>query len=192
MILARRSVVSIALALSIAALATGKVRAQTVEVYPGPGVDTYKSNLYQVDVFDGSTWIPAYVYKFSRKSVCHWHYGTYPSVAFVTFGTLGPVDVRVTRLSSPITSVDVSPHSKHIHGHLSNGRAVGTLNPNDKLWLTIDGDDSNPLFIFADGPKPGVPAGATYFGPGIRDIAPARGNHYKASNNEVIYLDGGA
>jgi hypothetical protein len=37
-----------------------------------------------------------------------------------------------------------------------------------------------------------VPAGATYFGPGVRDIAPAAGNHYKASTGEAIYLDGGA
>jgi hypothetical protein len=95
-------------------------------------------------------------------------------------------------LSGPITTVDASPKSKHISGYLSGGQAIGTLNPNNKIWLTIDRDDANPLFIFADAPKPPVPSGATYFGPGIRDIAPAAGNHYKARNNEVIYLDGGA
>ena len=193
MILPRRSVVSLALALSFVALFSLAIPARgTVEVYPGPGVDTYKSNLYQVEVFDGSTWIPAYVYKFSRKSVCHWHYGTFPSVSFVTFGTNGPTDVRVTKLGGPITSIDVSPHSKHVPGHLSSGQAVDTVQPNDKLWLTINGDDANPLFLFADNLKPPVPPGATYFGPGIRDIAPSSGNHYKASTAETIYLDGGA
>ena len=193
MTLERRSVVSLALALSFVALFSLAIPAQsTVEVYPGPGVDTYKSNLYQVDVFDGSAWIPAYVYKFSRKSVCHWHYGTYPSVSFVTFGTNGPTDVRVTKLGGSINSFDVSPHSKHLPGHLSSGQAVDTVQPNDKLWLTINGDDTNPLFLFADNLKPPVPAGATYFGPGIRDIASSSGNHYKASTNETIYLDGGA
>jgi hypothetical protein len=194
MILSRRSAVSMALTLSLVALVPNAIRAQDtkIEVYPGPGVDTHKSSLYAVEVFDGTSWIPTYVYMFSRKSVCHWHYGTHPSVNFVTFGTLAPVDVRVTKLNGPITGAEVSPHSKLVPVHLSGGQAIGTLNPNDKLWLTINGDDANPLFLFADAPKPSIPPGATYFGPGITDIAPAASNHYKASSNEVIYLDGGA
>ena len=191
--LGRRPVVWLARILPIAALlVSGVSSAVTVEVYPGPGVDTYKSNLYTVEVFDGAAWIPAYVYKFSRKSLCHWHYGTFPSVNFLTFGTSGPVEVRVTKLSGSITGIDVSPHSKHVSNQLSNGQAVETVQPNDKLWLTINGDDANPLFLFADNLKPPVPAGATYFGPGIRDIAPSSANHYRASTGEAIYLDGGA
>jgi hypothetical protein len=92
----RRSIVSIALAISFVALNPQAIRALTLEVYPGPGVDTYKSNLYKVEVSDGSNWIPAYVYKFSRQSRCHWHFGESPSLSFVTFGASGPVDVRVT------------------------------------------------------------------------------------------------
>jgi hypothetical protein len=168
------------------------MRATTVEVYPGPGVDAYKSNLYTVEVQDGVAWIPAYVYKFSRLSRCHWHYGANPSVSFVTFGAAGPVSVRVSRLSGAIASVDISPHSKHLASSLTGGQIVATLQPNDKLWLTIDGDDADPLFLFADNPRPVVPAGATYFGPGVHEIAPAAGNHYKASIGEAIYLDGGA
>jgi hypothetical protein len=192
MTLLRRFAVSIALAISVAALAPSAILASTVEVYPGPGVDTYKSNLYQVDVSDGTNWIPAYVYKFSRSSRCHWHFGANPSVNFMTFGTDGPVDVRVTKRNGPISHVDASPHSKPRPGSVTGGQAIGTLQPNDKLWLTIDGDDANPLYIFVDGLKPSIPAGATYFGPGVHDIAPAAGNHYKASTGEAIYLDGGA
>jgi len=193
MTLGRRLVVWLARILPIAALLAPRVSAAvTIEVYPGPGVDTYKSNLYQVEIADGAQWVPAYVYKFSRSSRCHWHYGASPSVSFVTFGVSGPVDVRVTKLSGAIRSVDISPHRKHVSTSLSSGQAIGTVQPNDKLWLTIDGDDANPLFVFADNPKPTVPAGATYFGPGIHDIAPAASNHYKASTGEAIYLDGGA
>jgi hypothetical protein len=163
-----------------------------IEVYPGPGVDTYKSDLYSVEVYDGTAWVPTYVYKFSRKSVCHWHFGDYPSVHFVTFGTDGPVDVRVTKRTEPITAVEVSPHSRHLPGHLSGGQAIGTVQPHDKLWLTINRDDADPLYVFADEVKPPLPPGATYFGPGVRDIAPAAGNHYRASTGETIYLDGGA
>jgi hypothetical protein len=165
--------------------------AASVEIYPGPGIDTYKSTLYTVEVFDGSNWIPAYVYGFTRLSQCHWHYGTYPTVNFLTFGTTGPVNVRVTRMAGPITSVDVSPHSKNIPVSITSGQAVLTLQQNHKAWITINGDDANPLFIFADPPKPPVPAGATYVGPGVVEI-PSAGNHYKPANNEAIYIDGGA
>src|SRR5262245_5884740 len=106
-----------------------------VEVYPGPGVDTYKSGLYTVEVFDGTSWIPAYVYGFSRSSVTYWHTGTNPSVNFLTFGTTGTVDVRVTRIAGPITTIDVSPHSKNIPVQLIAGQAVLTLNQLNKAWI---------------------------------------------------------
>ncbi len=184
-----RVAAGLALALVVSGAATA--HAADVEVYPGPGVDTYRSPLYTVEVSDGSTWFPAYVYGFTRESVCHWHPRTYPTVSFLTFGTAGPADVRVTRTAGPITSVDVSPHSKNIPVHVAGGQAVLTLNRNQKVWITLNGDDADPLFIFADAPKPAVPAGATYVGPGIHKV-PGTGNHYKASSNEVIYLDGGA
>ena len=191
MALARRCVVSIALTSSVVAFLAAAVCAAGVEVYPGPGIDTYKSNLYTVEVFDGSSWIPAYVYGFSRSSVTYWHTGTNPSVNFLTFGTTGQVSVRVTKTAGSITSIDVSPHSKNIPVQLISGQAVLTLNQLNKVWITINGDDANPLFIFADPPKPPVPVGATYVGPGIL-IIPQNGGHYQPRNGEIIYLDGGA
>src|SRR5260370_18104586 len=98
MALARRCVVSIALTSSVVALLGAAVGAACVEVYPGPGIDTYKSNLYTVEVFDGSSWVPGYVYGFSRSSVTYWHTGTNPSVNFLAFGTTGQVAVRVTKI----------------------------------------------------------------------------------------------
>jgi hypothetical protein len=165
--------------------------AAVVEIYPGPGVETYRSSLYAVEILDGSSWVTAYVYGFKRSSVCNWHPGASPSVNFLTFGTSGSVDVRVARTSGSIASADVSPHSRNVPFTLASGRVVLTLSPNDKVWITIDGDDANPLFLFADPPKPPVPPGATYVGPGVLDIT-TPGHHYKASSNEVIYLDGGA
>ena len=165
--------------------------AAAVEVYPGPGVDTYRSSLYTVEVFDGSNWVPAYVYAFKRSSVCNWHPGTSPSVNFLTFGTAANAEIRIARIAGPISSLDVSPHSKNIAVTLEAGRARITLKPNDKVWITLDGDDANPLFIFTDPPKPPVPPGATYVGPGILEI-PSPDHHYKVSTGEVIYLDGGA
>ena len=156
-------------------------------------MDTYKSNLYTVEVFDGASWIPAYVYKVANQSRCHWHFGEMTSVSFVTFGTDGPAQVRLSKPGDSIRNVDASPHSKVIAGGtITHGQAVGTVQPYDKFWLTINEDDSNPLFIFADPLKPPVPPGATYFGPGIQDIAPSTGNHYQARTGEAIYIDGGA
>src|SRR6185503_7424865 len=121
----------------------------------------------------------------------HWHPGTNPTVNFLTFGTIGAVDVRVTRIGGSIDSIDVSPHSKNIPVQLSAGKAVLTLKPNNKAWITVNGDDANPLFVFADSPKPPVPAGATYVGPGVQTI-PQNGGHYQHHDGEIIYLDGGA
>src|SRR5260370_5557979 len=147
MALARRCVVSIALTSSVVAFFAAAVCAASVEVYPGPGIDTYKSNLYTVEVFDGSNWIPAYVYGFSRLSVTYWHTSTNPSVNFLTFGTTGQVSVRVTKTAGSITSIDVSPHSKNIPVQLIAGQAVLTLNQLNKVWITVNGEDANSLFI---------------------------------------------
>jgi hypothetical protein len=185
-------------ALFAAAVGVPSIASASVEIYPGPpgpgplpGGATYQSTLYQVEVFNGTSWIPAYVYEFSRKSFTHWHTNTNPTVNFLTFGTTGPVNVRVTKIGAPITSIDVSPHSKNISVQLSAGQAILSLNQNNKVWITINGDDADPLFIFADPPKPPVPPGATYVGPGYL-LVPTPDYHYKPANNEVIYLDGGA
>jgi len=195
---ATRSVRWTALTSCAAALLCAAVAAASVEIYPGPpgpgpfpGGGTYQSTLYQVEVLDGATWIPAYVYEFSRRSFTHWHTNANPTVNFLTFGTTGPVNVRVTKIGASITSVDVSPHSKNIPVQLSGGQAVLTLNQNNKVWIIPNGDDANPLFIFADPPKPPVPPGASYVGPGYL-LVPTPDYHYKPANNEVIYLDGGA
>lgn len=192
MTLVRRSALAFVLSTLWAVLCPSLSRATTTEVYPGPGSEIPRSGFFRVEVLEGSTWSPTFVYWFARTSNCHWHYGTKPTVNFVTFGTDGPVSVRVSGIPQSITSIDVSPHSKHIPVQLAGGQAVLTLNPDDKVWITANGADGYPLFIFADKLKPPVPAGATYFGPGIQEIAPASANHYKASTGEAIYLDGGA
>jgi hypothetical protein len=72
MIRSRSPVASIALALLIAAILP-RVAAATVEIYPGPGIDTHLSTHYAVDAStDGTNWTPAYVYQFNRKSVTFW------------------------------------------------------------------------------------------------------------------------
>ena len=162
-----------------------------MEVYPGPtNNNTYQSNLYSVSVFDGSLWQPSYTYKFSRTSVEPWHQGASPSVNFTTFATASSSNVQITNLSGNITSISISPLSKSITAAISGNRATLTLNQNNKVWITINGDDSDPLFIFADAPKPVIPTscpGLVYFGPGVTTI-----DQFQATSNQVIYIDGGA
>ena len=129
MVLAKRSAVAVAFTSLVAVSLCATAHAASIEVYPGPGVDTYRSSLYTVEVSDGSSWVPAYVYGFSRSSVTYWHTGTHPSVNFLTFGTTGQVSVRVTKTGGPITSIDVSPHSKNIPVQLTGGQAVAHVEP---------------------------------------------------------------
>ena len=161
-----------------------------MQVYSGPtGSSTYLSNLYSVGVWDGSTWQSSYTYKFSRASVTAWHNGANPSVHFTTFATASSSQVQLTNLSGNITSISVSPQSLGITPIVSGGTATFTLNQGNKVWVTINGDDADPLFVFADGPKPVVPTNCNlvYYGPGVATI-----NQYQASSGQTIYLDGGA
>src|SRR5688500_9278322 len=178
-----------------AAAAAAGAGGKPLVVEPGasPGVNTYLSDLYTVEVLSSSgAWLPSYTYKYSRSSVSHWHQNATPSVSFTTFGTSRRAQVRISQTSGSITSVAVSPKRTGIPTQITGGKVILTLGRNDKAWVTIDGDDAGPLFIFADWLKPAVPAGATYFGPGIHTMAPETSNHYHASDNEVIYLDSGA
>lgn len=161
----------------------------TVEVYPGPGENAYCSDLYAVEVYDGASWLPSYLYQVSRLATCYgWHRGSYPSVSFTTFGTTGEVAVRLIKKSGAISNVEISPEAKNIIADLQDDKAVFVLRPNDKAWITVDDDDANPVFIFADAPKPAVPADAEYFGPGVHTI----GQLHAACSDRAIYLDGGA
>jgi hypothetical protein len=141
-----------------------------------------------VDVWDGMAWQPSYTYAFSRgAALAGWHQGTVASVNFTTFGTTSPVNVRITNVGGPITALEISPKSKNIVPSLSGNQATFTATTNHKLWLTLNGDDANPLFVFADAPKPAIPSGAKVFGPGVQTV-----NTFKAVSNQVIYLDGGS
>ena len=163
-----------------------------IEVYSDPGNNAYRSTFYRVEVYSGTRWINCYTYGFSRKSKTNFHNplhrGIDPSVNFVTFGTLAGATIRISNISGPITSVDSSPKSQKNQPAILDGHAVLHLAPNEKVWIVVNKDAGNPLFVYADPPKPAVPPGATYFGPGIHEI----GLGYKLKKGQTLYLDGGA
>jgi hypothetical protein len=172
-------------------LTTSTLSSTGIQVYPGPtGSSTYLSSLYTVEVYDGTTWQPSYTYAFNRTSKTAWHQNANPSVNFSTFATNRAVNVRITNTAGSLTSVSISPLNLGITATITGNQAAFTLNQTNKVWITLNGDDSNPLFVFADGPKPTVPTSCSnfvYYGPGVTTI-----NQYQASSGQTIYLDGGA
>jgi hypothetical protein len=159
-----------------------------LEVYPGPGNNLYHSPLYAVEVWNGEDWLDSYTYYASRRNVTLWHRDSNPSVSFTTFGTTTEIYIRLHALRKNIRSVQISPKAKNIEVQISNGIAQFKLSQLDKVWITINNNDSNPLFICTDPPKPEIPLDALYFGPGVHEI----GQLYKPQNGQTIYLDGGA
>ncbi len=160
----------------------------TTKVYPGPGGDQYRSKLYRVFVNVNDQWLDSYVYQVARRSVVNWKPKTSPSVNFTTFGTNAEVSVLIEKLGGSIQSIEISPKSKSITAQLQNGKAVVILTPYQKAWVTINHDEANPLFIYADPPMPQVPPGALYFGPGIHYIGLAA----TIKDGQTVYLDGGS
>jgi len=161
---------------------------QKIEIYPGPGTELYRSPLYAVEVWDGEDWQNSYTYYASRRSITLWHKDSNPSVSFTTIGTTTEIDIRLRGLRNKISSIQISPKAKKIGVQISDGIAQFKLSKLDKVWITINDDDANPLFVCADPPKPNIPSGAAYFGPGIHEI----GQLYKPQNGQTVYLDGGA
>ncbi len=180
------AILSLLLAVCLAFLPAAA--AAGIEVYPGPGANAYKTDLYRVEVQDGARWLDSYTYKVARKSVTGWQSGKIASVNFTTFGTTAPATVRVTKLGAAIGSLTLSPLSKNIPCSLVAGQAIITLKPLEKAWIVFDGDEGAPLFLFADAPKPPVPPGALYYGPGIHEIGLAAA----ITDDSTLYLDGGA
>ena len=159
-----------------------------LEVYPGLSNNLYRSPLYTVEVWNGENWLDSYTYYSSRSSVTNWHRDSNPSVSFTTFGTTTETYIRLTGLQNNVSSVQISPQSKNIDVQISNGIAQFKLSKLDKVWIIINNNDSDPLFICADSPKPEIPLDAVYFGPGVHEI----GQLFRPENDQTIYLDGGA
>jgi hypothetical protein len=159
-----------------------------LEVYPGLSNNLYRSPLYTVEVWNGEDWLDSYTYYASRTSVTNWHKDRNPSVSFTTFGTTTEIYIRLRGLQNNIRSVQISPKAKNIDVQISDGMAHFKLSKLDKVWVIINNNDSNPLFICADPPKPEIPSDAVYFGPGVHEI----GQLYRPKNDQTIYLDGGA
>ena len=180
-----------------------------IEVYPGPGVETLRSGMYSVEVYDPDvyTYSSCYVYSATDKAQAQsrtdytsgdlandpyrnkfWKNGDYPVMNWTTFGTSSTTRVKVSCKNSSIDSVEIRPKSKNIAHEIINGSLYMDLNPLDNVWLKINNNTSSFLFVFANPPKPPIPESrCSYFGPGIHylsaisDPVTVTGNFYWSS-----------
>jgi hypothetical protein len=166
-------------------------RGARIEPDPGPGVDTYKSDRYRVEIWSGHKWIESYTYMTDNPNGSdEWDGG---AIHFANFGTDGEVNLRVTGLNGPLKTISVSPQSKHFLVSTVEGRELLRLRPYDKVWLTQEPDEkSSSLLIFANPLKPAVPQGARYYKPGVQCAGDNGSPTCKVLNSQIIYLDAGA
>jgi hypothetical protein len=165
------------------------------EIYSGPQTSSLRSK-YDVRVYRDGYYAQTYVYSATREAWAPisgnslFAAGSYPPMNWVTIGCSGPIGLKVPN----VTSVDIKPKSKNfVSGHdyqILNNALYIVLNPQDKIWLTLNNQVSSPLFIFADPLKPPVPTtgNVIYFAPGISSI----GNYQVTADDTTIYFDGGS
>jgi hypothetical protein len=181
--------------------------APLVEVYPV--VAGHGSSLWRVEAWIDDAWVDAGALEYRRMSEDPNYHGLgyryddrsgptgggSPGVHWVTVGVESTVRLRLRRLpaASPIRSVRVLPASYGIEARLD---ATATeveleLRQGQTVYVETDEQDFETLFLFANPPRPPVPAGpgVVYFGPGVhelgRDYHPPAGTH-------TLYIDGGA
>jgi hypothetical protein len=210
------------------------------EVYTGPGTESLRSNLFSVEVLNIATYVNAYVYsataRFGENGVSGaraafslesntgryknrlWYRNDKPVISYTTFGASSVSKVRVSKIGSSISSIDIRPRSKNFNPKIINGVLEMQMSPKDKAWVTINGDVSNTLFVFCDPYKPEIPANnRLYFPPGVHHVSALSGaveisatsgtrteifrgasfsafNFYQYTSGTpyTIYLDGGA
>lgn len=160
------------------------------EIYPSPLKEELRSNLYRVAIDDGKKFTEGFVYEAEGNSVTYWQRGFQSTISYITFGVKDKTNVKVRFNGSDIKKIEISPKSKKIKATIQKDMAEFEVSKNDKLWIIINDDEANPLFIYADPPKPEVPkkGNVKYYPPGVHNI----GQQAKIESDTTVYLDGGA
>ena len=157
----------------------------TLIVYDG--VKQYESPLYEVTVTQQGKSERSFVYANANKFTGdqfknqnnHW----------TNFAFTGRVTVQVRKLTGAVGACEIRPLEKNITSEIESDKLTFTLDSPAKLYLAMENEKSDPLFIFANAPSP-RPKGKSvvYWGPGVHEI----GKHYRLETGKTYYLDGGA
>ncbi|NDV61114.1 hypothetical protein G0Q06_01480 [Puniceicoccales bacterium CK1056] len=199
------------------------VSAQSYTVYPQPaGISP--SDKYQVELSaDGQNWTHSFTYMTTAKDNSDPDLqGYYLSLAgwtasYTNFEFSGTIQIRVTKLTGPISSAIVRPTAYNIPVTINNNTATFSLSKPANLAIEIDGKpNANPfdhsLSIFANSYEQDVPVendpnvlvvnpgdlipAATgsetwttlHFKPGVHNLGPG----YQIASNKRYYLEGGS
>ena len=184
--------------------ARGNLPAQGVAVYPALPDNQYRSDLYEVSVAQGGRSQSSYVYQDPNNDprwLAKWASSESLMTQknhFTSFSFSGRVvvQIKLPMGRASIASVVVRPLSKHLKATISDHSISIPLNGPANLFVEVDGEKRNPLFIFANPPEVDAPSpsdpNVLYFGPGIHDIGVSGGAAQKIAVGKTVYLAGGA
>ena len=173
-----------------------RVSGDTIEVYPSGNISNL-SDLFLVEVYKDGEWVNTNAHQYTRQSVDPNYYGGYyPWVHWTTIGIDidAKAPIKITRLnrdwgSDPFVSVEILPSRYNINPIWNTDTIEFEIEQNQKIYVKINNQEHDTLFVFGAPLKPPIPNNAKYFGMGVHDVGLA----YKLSPVEKdLYLDGGA
>ncbi|MEI7728728.1 MAG: hypothetical protein WCO56_04120 [Verrucomicrobiota bacterium] len=170
------------------------LQAQEVTVYPALPNHQYGSDLYEVTVSQAGQSHPSYVYKSTRQGPNPWNVFTTDANHWTSFSFSGPVTVLITvRNGNAVKLATVRPLAKQIRATVVGNTVSFTLTKPANLFVELDGQPREPLFIFANPPEANAPTASTpnviYFGPGVTDLG---ATPHSVADGQTVYLAGGA
>ena len=114
------------------------------------------------------------------------------TASWTSFDVNGLCEVRIRRLSRPVSSAVVRPLAAGVQSRVEGGDVVLELERPRKLCVECDGDLTDVLFLFANAPETDVPSpddsNVVWFGPGVHEI----GKYCPLKPGTTYYLAPGA
>ncbi len=109
-----------------------------------------------------------------------------------TFGSAGPVAVKVRSYKEKIEEASVLPTSKEYQYKVENDEVTLILSPGDRVVVELNGKEDNDLFIFVNPLETDKPSesdkNVRYFKSGtVTDV-----NTLTINSGETLYIEGGA
>lgn len=132
------------------------VSSNPLRFFPNPGTESYRSSRFEVSAYNASSvYERAFVYSHNEQTTItvpeFITSGDYMEMSWLTFECSGTSQLIISSVSSPISSVNIYPSQYGTPSALSaNGTLTIDVGVRQKLWIEINGDRVNPLFIFAD------------------------------------------
>jgi len=158
-----------------------------IQTYPAPGGTVKKSPLYGLSISQGNDKHNSFVY-FSQATFADLS----RSSSYSTFSFSGKINVEILCKAGRVETCVIRPKIDGIKFKLNGNKVTFSLNKPVKLAIEINGDQKNPLFIFADGPEENVPEknskGVWYYEKGVHQI----GTTIVPDSIKQIYIEGGA